>query len=90
MLVAVGAPSGGRGVERRARAAALAGAALLSATLGLAALGRLLDAGAGTAAVWALYGSIVAIACGLTADLLWGRWGRAALTGFVDRPRRPP
>jgi signal transduction histidine kinase len=71
------------GVERRARAAALAGAALLSATLGLAALGRLLDAGADTAAVWALYGAVVAIACGLTADLLWGRWGRAALTGFV-------
>jgi hypothetical protein len=33
--------------------------------------------------VWAVYGAIVAIAFGLTADLLWGRWGRAALTGFV-------
>ena len=71
------------GAERRARAAALACAALLSATLGLAALARLLDAGARAAAVWALYGVVVAIAIGLTADLLWGRWGRAALTGFV-------
>jgi signal transduction histidine kinase len=26
---------------------------------------------------------VFAIACGLTADLLWGRWGRAALRGFV-------
>jgi len=71
------------GVERRARAAALACAALLSATLGLAALMRSLEAGTDAAAVWALYAAIVAIACGLTADLLWGRWGRAALTGFV-------
>jgi signal transduction histidine kinase len=71
------------GAERRARAAALAGAALLCATLGLAALMRLFDAGAETAAVWVLYGAVFAIACGLTADLLWGRWGRAALTGFV-------
>ena len=30
-----------------------------------------------------LYGAVVAIGCGLTADLLWGRWGRAALTGLV-------
>jgi signal transduction histidine kinase len=71
------------GAERRARAAALAAAALLSATLASAALGRLLDAGTDAAAVWALYGAVVAIACGLTADLLWGRWGRAALTGLV-------
>ena len=83
VLVAAGTPSRGGGAERRARAAALAGAALLSAALGLAALGRLFDAGTDTAAVWALYGAVFAIACGLTADLLWGRWGRAALTGFV-------
>ena len=83
LLVAVARHRAVGGPERRARAAALAGTALLSATLGLAALGRLFDAGIDAAAVWALYGSVVAIACGLTADLLWGRWGRAALTGFV-------
>ena len=71
------------GAERRARSAALAGAALLSGTLALAALGRLVDARTDAAGVWALYAAVVAIACGLTADLLWGRWGRAALTGFV-------
>jgi signal transduction histidine kinase len=69
--------------ERRARASALAAAVLLCTTLALTALGRLLDAETAEAPVWALYGSIIAIACGLTADLLWGRWGRSALTGFV-------
>ena len=71
------------GAERRARAAALACAALLAAALVFAALTRLFDAGTDAAAVWVLYGAVVAIACGLTADLLWGRWGRAGLTGFV-------
>jgi signal transduction histidine kinase len=71
------------GVERRARAAALTGAVLLSVTLGSAALLRLFDVGADLASVWGLYGAVLAIACGLTADLLWGRWARAALTGFV-------
>jgi signal transduction histidine kinase len=83
VLVAAARHRTAAGAERRARAAALAGAALLSATLALAAVGRLADAGTDTAAVWALYGAVVAIAGGLTADLLWGRWGRAALTGFV-------
>lgn len=72
-----------RGVERRARGAALVAAALLGGTLGLTSLGRLTDTATGAAPVWALYGTVVAIAVGLTADLLWGRWGRAAATGFV-------
>ena len=83
VLVAAARHRTAGGAERRARAAALAGAVLLSATLGLAALGRLFDAGTDMAAVWAVYGAVFAIACGLGADLLWGRWGRAALTGFV-------
>ena len=83
VLVAAARHRTAGGAERRARAAALAGAVLLSATLGLAALGRLFDAGTDTAAVWAVYGAVFAIACGLGADLVWGRWGRAALTGFV-------
>ncbi len=82
-LVAVARHRAAGGVERRARGAALAGAALLAVTLGGTALLRLLDGGADEAAVWALYGAVIAIACGLTADLLWGRWGRAALTGLV-------
>ena len=72
-----------RGVERRARAAALGAVALFAATLGLTSLGRLTDASTGAVPVWTLYGTVIAIACGLTADLVWGRWGRAAATGFV-------
>ena len=88
MLVAVARHRAVGGVERRARATALAGAALLSVTLGLTALLRLFDGVANQRPLWALYGAVVAIACGLTADLLWGRWGRAALTGLRHRPRR--
>jgi signal transduction histidine kinase len=71
------------GTERRARAVALAGAAALCLPLAFAALGRLAGAGVETAALWSLYGAVFAIACVLTADLLWGRWGRAAATGLV-------
>jgi len=83
LLVATWRHQSAAGVERRARAAALAGAAALCAPLAFAALGRLADAGTETAAAWALYGAVCAIACGLTADLLWGRWGRVAATGIV-------
>jgi signal transduction histidine kinase len=83
VLVATRRHQSAAGVERRARAAALAGAVALCAALGFAALGRLADAGTETAAVWALYGAVCGIACGLTADLLWGRWGRVAATGLV-------
>lgn len=83
LLVATWRHHNAAGVERRARAAALAGAAAFCAPLALAALGRLADAGTETAAVWALYGAVCALACGLTADLLWGSWGRVAATGLV-------
>jgi len=83
LLVAVARYRAAGGVERRARATALAGAALLSLALGLPSLARLLDDGPSTASLWLLYGTVAAIACGLAADLLWGRWGRAALTGLV-------
>jgi signal transduction histidine kinase len=83
VLVAAARQRAVGGAERRARAAALACTALLAAALVFAALTRLFDAGTDAAALWVLYAAVVAIACGLTADLLWGRWGRAALTGFV-------
>jgi signal transduction histidine kinase len=83
LLVAVARYRAVGGVERRARATALAAAALLSLALGLPALVRLLDEGPSTASLWFLYAAVTAIACGLAADLLWGRWGRAALTGLV-------
>ena len=73
----------GRGPERRARAHALAAAIAFAAVLatgvsaaagGRAVLPRML---AGYETV------IVLIAAGLTADLFWGSWTRAAVTGLV-------
>ena len=71
------------GAERRARAVALAGAVAVGAALALAAVARLADTGAQTGALWAYYAAVTATAAGLTADLLWGRWTRAAVTGLV-------
>ena len=71
------------GVERRARAVAFAGALSVAGALAFAAIARISDAGAGTAALWAYYAAITATGIGLTADLLWGRSARAAVTGLV-------
>ena len=71
------------GVERRARAAALAGAVLVGGALALAASARLAGAGLDAAAAWGYYVAVALTAAGLSADLLWGRWTRAAVTGFV-------
>jgi signal transduction histidine kinase len=71
------------GAERRARAVAFAGASAIGATLAFAALARTAGAHADTAALWAYYAVVTATALGLTADLLWGRWTRAAVTGLV-------
>jgi signal transduction histidine kinase len=83
LAVAIGRHRAAAVADRRARGTALAATLVVCATLGLTALGRLLDADTGAAPVWALYGSVIVVAGGLTADLLWGRWGRSALTGFV-------
>jgi signal transduction histidine kinase len=71
------------GVERRARAAALAGAVMIGGTLALAASARLAGADLDAAAVWGYYVAVAVTAIGLSADLLWGRWTRAAVTGLV-------
>jgi hypothetical protein len=71
------------GAERRARAAALVAAAAVMLVLGLGAAGRILDTGAATAWLWAYQAVLVLTAMGLSADLLWGRWTQAAITGLV-------
>jgi signal transduction histidine kinase len=71
------------GVERHARAVAFAGASAIGGTLAFAAIARLSDAGADAVALWAYYVAVAVTAIGLTADLLWGRWTRAAVTGLV-------
>jgi signal transduction histidine kinase len=74
---------GAGGPERRARAAALVAAAAVALVLGLGAIGRLLEAGAAAAWLWAYQAMLVLVAVGLFADLLWGRWTQAAITGLV-------
>ena len=71
------------GVERRACAAALAGAVMIGGTLTLAASARLAGADLDAAAAWTYYAAVALTAVGLSADLLWGRWTRAAVTGLV-------
>jgi hypothetical protein len=72
-----------RGSERRARQAALAAAAAFGSVLVLGAATRLAAADTDRA-VLLLYDAVVClIAVGLLADLRWGRWARAAVTGVV-------
>ena len=71
------------GEERRARAAALLATAAIVAVLAAAAIARLSGAGADATWLWA-YEIVLALAgAGLSADLLWGRWTQAAVTGVV-------
>lgn len=72
-----------RGVERRARAAALAAAGLLAAALSLAGANQLSGGSIDDFALWAYNVAVTLTAIGLGADLLWGRWGRAAVSELV-------
>ncbi|HEV8167331.1 MAG TPA: hypothetical protein VGR74_23285, partial [Actinomycetota bacterium] len=76
---------GAGGPERRARAAALVAASAVALALGFGAIGRVVDAGADAdaAGLWAYQAVLVLVAVGLFADLLWGRWTQAAITGLV-------
>jgi signal transduction histidine kinase len=74
---------GAGGAERRARAAALAAASAVGLVLGLDAVGRVMELGAAAAWLWAYQAVLVLAAVGLFADLLWGRWTQAAITGLV-------
>jgi signal transduction histidine kinase len=74
---------GAGGAERRARAAALVAALAVALVLGLGAVGRLADVGADATGLWVYQGVLVLVAVGLFADLLWGRWTQAAITGLM-------
>jgi signal transduction histidine kinase len=71
------------GAERRARAAALTAAAAVALVLGIGAVGRVAEPSADAAWLWAYQTVLVLVAVGLFADLLWGRWTQAAITGLV-------
>jgi signal transduction histidine kinase len=71
------------GPERRARAAALVAASTVALVLGFGAIGRIADAGTATTGLWGYQAVLVLVAVALFADLLWGRWTQAAITGLV-------
>jgi signal transduction histidine kinase len=71
------------GPERRARLASLTAAAAFGLVLVVGAAARLAGAGSGRAMLAWYDLTVCLIAVGLAADLLWGRWTQAAVTGLV-------
>jgi hypothetical protein len=71
------------GPERRGRLSALVAAIALGLVLAVGAALRLAGAGTGTAELAAYDLVVCFIAVGLFADLLWGRWSQATVTGLV-------
>jgi signal transduction histidine kinase len=71
------------GPERRARAAALGAAVMVALALTLAAAARLAGVDADREVLWAYEVVIGLAAVWLVAELLWGRWTQAAITGLV-------
>jgi hypothetical protein len=71
------------GPERRARFAALAAATAFGLVLALDAADRLADVGAGRAGLWVYDLFVCLITVELSADLLWGRWTQATVTGLM-------
>ncbi len=71
------------GAERRARAAALFATAAIVVVLAAAAVARLSGAEADATWLWAYEIVLALTGAGLSADLLWGRWTQAAVTGVV-------
>lgn len=71
------------GPERRARAAALAAACAFAVVLVAGAALQLGGVEATQTVLWAYAIVVTLMAVGLFADLLWGRWAQAAVTGLV-------
>jgi signal transduction histidine kinase len=85
LAVTIGGRVRAVGPDRRARATAVAAAAVLAIPLAGGSLARLLGAGPGAdrAVLWGYDAALVVIAAGLLAGLLWGRWTQAAVTKLV-------
>ncbi|HET8821158.1 MAG TPA: ATP-binding protein [Thermoleophilaceae bacterium] len=82
-VAAIAAYLGEAGPRRRVRLVPAVGATAVGLVLGFGAVARLAgwDAGAATLLVYEIV--LAAIAAGLLADLLRGRWSQAAVTGLV-------
>ena len=72
------------GAERRARAAALAAALLVSVGLAVPAAVRAAGQSLAAPALWIYDAAVTLVAIGLTVDLRWGRWTRAAVAELVS------
>jgi signal transduction histidine kinase len=82
-IVALSGYAGETGPRRRMRAVPTAGAIAVALVLGFGAVARLAGWDAATATLLVYEIVLVAIAGGLLADLLRGRWSQGALTGLV-------
>jgi signal transduction histidine kinase len=71
------------GPQRRARLAALIAATGFGLAVVLGVVVRLADAGGDRAVLWVYDLTVCALAVGLSADLLRGRWAQATVTGLV-------
>ncbi|HEX6653014.1 MAG TPA: ATP-binding protein [Thermoleophilaceae bacterium] len=71
------------GAERRALTAPLVAATGIAVVLTAGTVARASGFGAGGAALWAYEVVLALVAVGLCADLRWGRWTQAAITGLV-------
>ena len=71
------------GPERRARLTALIAATGFGLVLAVGAATRVAGIEADSALLWAYDAVVCLVAIGLFADLLWGRWAQAAVTGLV-------
>jgi signal transduction histidine kinase len=71
------------GPERRARLTAFGAALAFGSVLVLGAVTELADADVDRTVLWAYDAVVLLAALGLAADLLWGRWAQATVTGLV-------
>ena len=71
------------GPERRGRESALAAAFALALVLAFGAVAQLTNADIDRTVLWAYDAVILLVALGLAADLLYGRWAQATVTGLV-------
>ena len=82
-MAAIAAYLGEVGPRRRVRLVPAVGATAVALVLGFGSVARLVGWDAGAATLLAYEIVLAAIAAGLLADLLRGRWSQAAVTGLV-------